>query len=65
MKLYGKNWTRRDIEARVGRIEAIGGIRKIQLQDGPESGVEMLQVRTGAGLTYYLNVSRAMDIGLA
>jgi len=65
MKLYGKNWTRREIEARVARIETIGGIRKFKLQDGPESGVEMIQVRTGAGLSYNLNVSRALDIGLA
>ena len=65
MKLYGKNWTRREIEARVGRIEAIGGIRKFRMQDGPESEVEMIQVRTGAGLSYNLNASRALDIGLA
>ncbi len=65
MKLYGKNWTRREIEARVGRIESIGGLRKYKLQNGSGSEVEMIHVRTGAGLSYALNVSRALDIGLA
>jgi len=65
MKLYGKNWTRREIEARVGPIESIGGIKKYKLSGGSESEVEMIQVRTGAGLSYHVNVSRALDIGLA
>jgi hypothetical protein len=65
MKLYGKEWMRRDLEARVGRIEQIGGIRRTQWTDGPESGVEEIQVRTGAGLSYSILPSRGLDIGLA
>jgi galactose mutarotase-like enzyme len=65
MKLYGQDWTRREIEARVGRIEQIGGIRRFQMSEGPEAGVEQIQVRTGAGLTYYVSPSRCMDISLA
>lgn len=64
MRLYGKQWTRREIEARVGRLEQIGGIRRMQLSEGKEAGVELIQVSTGAGLTYYVSPSRGLDISL-
>jgi hypothetical protein len=65
MNLYGRSWTRRELEARVGRIEQIGGLRHVTGDDGPEKGVEQIQVRTGAGLSYVVLPSRGMDIGLA
>ncbi len=65
MQLYGRTWTKREIEARVGRMEQIGGVRRMQLTEGPEAGTEQIQVRTGAGLTYYVTPSRGMDISLA
>ena len=65
MKLYGKEWTRRELEAHVGRIEQIGGVRRVQSTEGPETGVEQIQVRTGAGLSYSILPSRGLDIGLA
>ena len=65
MKLYGKQWTRRDLEAHVGRLEQLGGLRRVQWTEGPESGVEEIQVRTGAGLSYSILPSRGLDIGLA
>jgi hypothetical protein len=64
MQLYQRAWTRRDLEARVGRIEQIGGIRRMRLDEGPEAGVEQIQVRTGAGLEYYLSPERGLDISL-
>lgn len=65
MNLYGKSWTRRDLEARVGRIEQIAGLRRLAATEGPEAGVEQILVRTGAGLAYTVLPSRGMDIGLA
>jgi hypothetical protein len=65
MHLYGRDWTRRELEARVGRLEQIGGLRRFQLTEGKEAGVEQIQVRTGAGLCYYVSPSRGMDISLA
>ncbi len=64
MKLYGKNWTRRELEARVGRLEQIGGVRRFQLTEGQETGVELIQVRTGSGLAYYVSSMRCLDISL-
>ena len=65
MKLYGREWTRREVESRVGRIEQIGGLRRVQWTEGPESGVEQIQVRTASGLSYSILPSRGLDIGLA
>ena len=65
MKLYGKEWTRRDLEARLGRIDQIGGLHRLQNVEGPEAGVEQIEVRTGAGLSYSILPTRGLDIGLA
>lgn len=64
MKLYGKYWTRRELESRVGRLEQVGGIRRLKLIEGAEAGVELIQVRTGSGLTYYVSPMRGLDISL-
>jgi hypothetical protein len=64
MRLYDRDWNRRELEARTGRIEQIGGLRRVILDDGNETGVEEIQVRTGAGLAYSLLPSRGLDIGL-
>lgn len=64
MNLYGKEWSRRELEARLGRIEQIGGLRRVQSTEGLEAGVEQIQVRTGAGLAYSVLPSRGLDIGL-
>ncbi|MCX6044472.1 MAG: aldose 1-epimerase family protein, partial [Chloroflexi bacterium] len=41
------------------------GVRRYQLSEGLEAGVEQIQVRTGAGLSYMVTPSRGMDISLA
>ncbi|SDP11070.1 protein of unknown function [Paenibacillus sp. yr247] len=64
MNLYGKKWTRRELEARVGRIEQIAGIKRFIFSEGRETGVEQIQVRTGAGLCYYVIPSKGLDISL-
>jgi hypothetical protein len=65
MLLYNRTWTRRELEARVGRLEQIAGIRRFTLAEGGEAGVEQIQVRTGAGLAYYVSPQRGLDISLA
>ncbi|MBE1440983.1 aldose 1-epimerase family protein [Paenibacillus sp. OAS669] len=65
MRLYGKDWSRRELEARVGRVEQIAGIRRFLSTEGKESGVEQIQVRTGAGLCYYVTPTKGLDISLA
>lgn len=65
MHLYGKSWTRRELEARVGRIEQIAGVRRFKGLEGNEAEVEQIQVRTGAGLCYYVTPTKGLDISLA
>lgn len=57
MKLYGRIWTRREIEKYVGHIEQIGGLHHYRLSDGKADGVEQIRVRIGSELTYLVNVS--------
>jgi hypothetical protein len=53
VRLFGRDWTRRELEARVGRIEQIGGLRFLRAAEAREAGVEEILP------------SRGMDIGLA
>ncbi|RAP75007.1 aldose 1-epimerase family protein [Paenibacillus montanisoli] len=65
MRLHGRHYTRREIEARVGRIEQVGGIRKMMLTEGKEAGSTVLQVRTGAGLAFDVMPEKGLDISSA
>ncbi|MGP4079093.1 DUF4432 family protein [Pseudalkalibacillus sp. R45] len=64
MELFGRSWTRQEFEARVGRIEQIGGLKRLELVEGNEKGVEQIQVRTGSGLTAYVTPTKGFDISL-
>lgn len=48
-----------------GDLRAAGGVRHVELQDGPERGLRVLEFRTAAGLAFDVVVDRAMDIGEA
>jgi len=65
MELYGRSWTRRELEERIGRLEQVGGIRRFECTEGAERGVEMIQVRTGAGLAYTVSPTKGLDLSLA
>lgn len=62
MQLHHRTWQRRDLEARVGRLEQLGGVQRLRGVEGPERDVEQIQVRTGAGLTYTVTPDKGMDI---
>jgi hypothetical protein len=64
-KLFGKTWTKDEILAYVGDVSALGGIRLVELADGPGRGVRVADVRTGAGFHFTVLVDRGMDIGFA
>lgn len=65
MPIYGKTWQRRDLEARIGRLDQIGGVQRLRGVEGPERDVEQILVRTGGGLTYTVTPEKGMDIALA
>lgn len=61
-ELYGKALTRRDIEASSGSLGQFAGVRLMQLEDGVERGIRMLEFRSGTGLRFTVLIDRAMDI---
>lgn len=61
-KLFATNLTRTDIARRSGSLGTFGGVRLLELSDGLERGIRMLEFRTGSGLRFTVLVDRAMDI---
>lgn len=60
--LWGREWTRRELERRVGDIQQIAGVRLLELADGKERGVRAAQFRTGTGFTFMVLLDRGMDV---
>lgn len=63
--LFGKQYSRRELEQRIGHLLQIAGIRLMELQDGPETGVRIAEVRSGTGLRFQVSLDRGMDISVA
>ena len=60
-----KQFNRRDLERRIGHLSQIAGVRLMELQEGPEAGVRIAEVRSGSGLRFQVTLDRGMDISLA
>ena len=65
MNLWGQKITRRELESYMGDLRQVADIRLATLDDGPERGVRVAEVRTGSGFDFTLLLDRAMDIGMA
>ena len=61
--LWGRQWSREELLARVGRLEQLAGIRLVEGGDGAERGVRMLRCWSGAGFDFEVLVDRGFDIG--
>jgi len=62
VKLNGRSYTRREIAERAGMLSQFAGVRLVELSDGVERGIRMLEFRTGSGLRFTALVDRALDI---
>lgn len=62
VKLYDKELTRREAAELSGSLGHAAGVRSMELSDGVERGIRMLEFRTGTGLRFTVLVDRAMDI---
>jgi hypothetical protein len=60
--LYGKTFTRTQIEASSGGLSHAAGVRLMVLDNGLERGNRVLEFRTGSGLRFTVLVDRCMDI---
>lgn len=63
--LFGKNWTKEELQKRIGNIEQIGGIKLGQFTEGKEKGVKFASFKTGTGFDFNVLIDRAMDISSA
>ena len=61
--LWGRQWRRDELLARVGRLEQVAGVRLTEGGDGAERGVRLLRCSTGAGFEFEILVDRGFDIG--
>jgi hypothetical protein len=62
VELFGKQLTKREVDARAGLMSQFAGVRLMALGDGVERGVRMLEFRTGSGLRFTVLVDRAFDV---
>jgi hypothetical protein len=65
MKLWGRQFTRRELESFTSDLRQIADIRLATLDDGQQRGVRVAEINTGSGLTFTIYLDRAMDIGTA
>jgi len=62
VQLFGREWTRQEMQGYVGNLAQLGGIRPMELVAGRERGVRGFEVSTGAGLSFTVLADRALDI---
>jgi hypothetical protein len=62
-RLWDRDYRRDELLRRVGRLEQVAGVRVVNLDDGAERGVRVLEFRTGTGFVFDVVVDRAFDIG--
>lgn len=63
--LFGRSYSRQELEKRTGSLTQIAGVRMMELEDGREAGVRIADVRTGSGLRFQISLDRGMDISMA
>ena len=63
--LFGREFTREEIEGRVGEMSQVGGARLCEIMDGPARGMRAVEFRTGGGLNFTVLPDRGMDISHA
>lgn len=60
--LFGRTLSHRAVRERAGQLSQFAGVRLMELSDGVERGIRLLEFRTGSGLRFTLLVDRALDI---
>lgn len=63
--LWGRDYTRAELMARVGDLSQVGGVREYRLEGGSGDGVEAVDFDTGSGLRFTVLPGRALDISSA
>lgn len=63
--LYGRSYTRRELEAHVGDVSQIASVTACRLADGFEDGAPAVDFRTGTGFEFTVLPGRGLDISRA
>lgn len=63
MDIFSQQITPKTLTTQVGSSEQVAGIRQFRLDDGPQKGGRLIQVRNAAGLCVDLLPDRCLDIG--
>ena len=64
-KLFGREYTRAELERRAGRISQFAGVREYRIDGGAADGVAAVDVYTGSGFQFTVLLGRGMDISHA
>ena len=64
-KLFGREYTRAELEHRAGRISQFAGVREYRIEGGAADGVAAVDVYTGSGFQFTVLPGRGMDISHA
>lgn len=62
MRLWGKDWSRRELLDRIGRLSQLGGLTPFEFSSGKARGVRGVRVQTGTGLDFSVLVDKGLDI---
>lgn len=65
MHIDGREYDRLELAKHNASMDGAGGVRLVELVDGAERGIRVVEFRTAAGLAFEVLVDRAMDIGSA
>jgi hypothetical protein len=60
--LFGRRYTRAELEQRTGRLDQIAGIMPVDLVEGRGAGVRAFNVSTGSGFAFTALAGRALDV---
>ena len=65
VKLYGREWSREELQRYTGLDSQLGGVTQKMLTEGRAAGVRVAEFDTGSGLQFTVLLDRGMDIGVA
>lgn len=60
-----ENFDYRTLKAYTNHIQAVAGVERYQFTEGKAKGMEVAEVKTGAGLRYRVHLDRGMSLGEA
>ena len=64
-RLFGKNYTRQQVEDLVGDMSQVALARRAELVEGTERGADLIEVFNASGLCFSLLPGRALDVASA